>query len=141
MFCNFNLPFPPRVLIKEFTAPNILVRPIVISFGHIHRDVLNKLTYKIRGAPTEIIHVIVAEGPQGFELFGFLDLTDKFMMMYLPCRTVNVSLGVFEAEDKMMFCFRSGAELLYYVLGAGFMLAMYKGNFSIGLNFSNINHT
>ena len=95
-----------------------------------------KFPNEIRRTPTEVIYVIVPQCPQGVEFFSFLNLFHKIVVVNLLRRTVYMRLRIFKTENKVdVFVLNQGTKLLNNVAGAGFMLAMYKCNLPVWLQF------
>ena len=139
---DFDLSRRLRLGAHKFPAPNVLVGTQVETPGDIIRDVLYELAHEVRGTPAKMIHIVVAQRPDRFEVAFGLDIFNKTGVIWLGSGTIHVRLGIFEAEDKLnVLMIDQRLELPGNVFSAGLMLAMDESEFSPRLRFGGVKHS
>ncbi len=83
MLYDFDLARGVRLSAHEFASPDVLVGAEIEALGDFVGDVFDEFTDEIRCAPAEVIDIVIAEGPDGFEIAIFGDVFYKAGMVDL----------------------------------------------------------
>ena len=95
-YFNFSGRF--RLFHEKFSTPYITVRAIIKSLRYIVGNICYKLPDKIGGSPTEIVNIIVSQGP---DCFLTCHMIREIHVIGLCRCTIYMGLGIFKAENEV----------------------------------------